>query len=231
MTMTTNTQRTSSGERDQGLDLRSTLGHVSQKGPRRLGSWAAAILFVVLVVVGLLALFQAQGDRVEVLAVTGPVPAGQVIEDGDVRSVQVAGVPGAIEAVDIESVVGQRAASGLVEGQILTEDALTDEPVPDDGERLVALQLPPGRVPGGLAPGDVVNVLAVPQEGAAAASKELQEPQVLAEGARVESVGKTPEGHRVVTVLVEEALADPVAAHSASGQVTIVQAPTTSVGE
>jgi len=227
---TTNTQRFS-GQSDQGLDLRSALGQVTRKAPRRLGSWAAAVLFVVLVVVGLLALFRAQGDRVEVLAVTRAVPVGQVIEPGDVHPIQVAGVPGAVRAVDADTVVGQRAAAGLVEGQVLTAGAVTTEPVPGDGQRLVALQLPPGRVPGGLAPGNYVNVLAVPQEGAAAPSRQLEQPEVLAEGARVESLGSTPEGHKVVTVLIDDALADPVAAHSAAGQVTIVQAPTQAPGE
>jgi hypothetical protein len=227
---TTKTQQPSAAN-DRGLDLRSTLGHVTQKAPRRLGSWAASILFVVMVVIGLVALFQAQGDRVEVLVVTDNVPAGQVIGDGDVRPVEVAGVPGAIEAAEIDSVVGKRAAAGLVEGQVLTDSALSDAAVPGDGERLVALQLPIGRVPGGLAPGDIVNVLVVPAEGAAPAADELQDPQVLAESARVESVGRTPEGNRVVTVLVEEGVADPVAAYSAASQVTIVQAPAAAARE
>lgn len=227
MTFTTNTQRSGSGSRDQGFDLRSTLDQVTQKAPRRLGQWAASILFVAMVVVGLVALFQSQSDRVEVLVVTNPVPAGQVVDEGDVGPAEVAGVSGAIPAGDIDSVVGMRAAAGLVEGQVLTEAALTDEQVPGDGERLVALHLANGRVPGGLEAGDVVDVLVVPVEGADGTEAQLQAPKVLAQSARVESVSNTPEGSRVVTILVEEAAADPVAAYSAAGQVTIVQAPIT----
>jgi len=228
---TTNTQRSGSGSKDQGLDLRSTLGQVTQKAPRRLGQWAASVLFVVMVVVGLVALFQSQSDRVEVLVVTNPVPAGQVVQAGDVRPAEVAGVSGAIPAVDVDSVAGKRATAGLVEGQVLTEAALTDEQVPGDGERLVALHLANGRVPGGLEAGDVVDVLVVPVEGADGTEAELQAPKVLAQSARVESVGKTPEGDRVVTVLVEEGVADPVAAYSAAGKVTVVQAPITAAKE
>lgn len=231
MSYTTNTQRSPSSSRDEGLDLRSTLGQVTQKAPRRLGQWAASVLFVVVVVIGLVALFQSQSDRVEVLVVTNPVPAGQVVERGDVRPAEVAGVSGAILAADVESVVGKRAAAGLVEGQVLTEAAFTDVQVPGEGERLVALQLGNGRVPGGLAPGDIVDVLAVPAEGDAGAPDQLTRPTLLAEAARVESVGKTPEGTRVVTVLVDEGVADPVAAYSAAGQVTIVQAPITAAEE
>ncbi|MEP9385551.1 SAF domain-containing protein [Nocardioides cheoyonin] len=204
---------------------------MTQKAPRRLGSWAAAILFVVLVVIGLLALFQAQGNRVEVLAVTKPVPAGQVIEASDVHAIQVAGVPDAIAASDIDSVVGKRASTGLVEGQILTPGAVTGEPIPGDGQRLVALQLPPGRVPGGLAPGAVVSVLVAPQDGSAASASQLQDPQSLTDGAQVQSVGKTPDGNKVVTVLVKDSVAESIAAYSAAGQVTIVQAPISTAKE
>lgn len=228
MTMPSGTklQRSSGrGLRDQGLDLRSTIGEVRQRAPRRLGQWAASILFVVIVVIGLLALFQSQSDRVEVLAVTGAVPAGQIIESGDVRVVKVAGVTGAIPATDIDSVVGKRAAAGLVEGQVLTDAALTDEQVPGDDERLVAIDLPNGRVPGGLAAGDMVSVLVVPVEGAEGLSEQLQTPTVLSQAARVQSVGDTPEGGRVVTVLVDDGEAEQVAAYSAAGQVTILQAP------
>lgn len=232
MTMTSgraNTQRGGSrGSRDQGLDLRSTLGEVRQRAPRRLGQWAAAVLFVVIVVLGLLALFQSQSDRVEVLAVTDAVPAGQVIEESDVRSVEVAGVTGAIPATDIDSVVGKRAAAGLVEGQVLTDAALTDELIPGEEERVVAISLPNGRVPGGLSAGDVVSVIVVPVEGAEGSSEQLEAPAVLSQAASVQSVGDTPEGTRVVTVLVDAGEAEQVAAYSAAGQVTIIQAPLSS---
>jgi hypothetical protein len=222
---TTFNARGSTSRHDQGLDVRSTLGQMRQRAPRRMGQWAASLLFVVIVVIGLLALFQSQSDRVEVLAVTRAVPAGQLIETGDLRQVEVAGVAGAIPATGIDSVVGKRAAAGLVEGQVLTEAALTDEEVPGEGQRLVAVSLPTGRVPGGLTPGNLVTVLVVPLEGGEGSAEQLQQPAVLTEAARVESVGKTPEGGLVVTLLVDETDSAAVAAHSAAGQVTIVQAP------
>lgn len=224
MTLTSNGHRTKGGA-DQGLGLRSTLGQVTQKRPRRLGQWAATVLFVLIVVIALVSLFRSQGDRVEVLQVTGSVPAGQVVEANDIRSVEVAGVDGAIKASDIDSVIGKRAANGLVEGQILTDAALSDQALPADGERLVALRLDQGRVPGDLGPGDVVNVLAVPPEGDPGSADNLDAPNVLAKATTVQSIGDTPEGALVVTVLIGEVEADSVAAHSAAGQITIVQAP------
>ena len=84
MTMTTNTQRANSSRTDP-LDVRSRLGHVRRRVPRRMGQWAAAVLFVAMVVIALVALFQSQSDRIEVLVATDSVPAGQVIERGDLR--------------------------------------------------------------------------------------------------------------------------------------------------
>lgn len=223
--MSTTTSNTSRTGRDPGLDLRSTLGQVTQKAPRSVGKVAASILFVVLVVVGLVALFQSQDDRVEVLVARNPVPAGQVVTAADIEPAEVAGVPGAIAAADVDSVVGKRAAGGLVEGQVLTAAALTDAQVPAAGQRLVAIRLETGRVPGGLAPGDLVDVLAVPPDGDPGSSEQLNQPVKLAQSARVDSIGATPDSAVVVTVLVTDAQADPIAAHSATGQVTIVQSP------
>lgn len=221
--MSTTTTKGTRGE--PGLDFRSTLGHVTQRAPRSMGRIAASTLFVVLVVVGLVAVFQTQTDRVEVLVVTNSVPAGQVVTAADLEPAEVAGVEGAIGAADVDSVVGKRAAGGLVEGQVLTEAALTDTQVPAAGQRLVAIRLETGRVPGGLAPGDLVDVLAVPPDGDPGSSEQLNQPVKLAQLARVDSIGDTPDSAVVVTVLVSEAQADPIAAHSATGQVTIVQSP------
>ena len=196
-----------------------------------MGQWAAAVLFVAMVVIALVALFQSQSDRVEVLVVTDSVPVGQVIERGDLRAAEVAGVVGAIRAGDIGEVVGKRAAGGLVDGQVLTRAAISEAPVPDEGERLVALNLPTGRVPGGLSGGDIIVVLSVPVEGADGTKGQLQAPQVLAGSARVQEVGTTPEGAVVVTVLVPEDVSASVAAYSSAGQVTIIQAPATGSGE
>lgn len=199
---------------------------MTQKAPRRLGQWAASILFVVLVVVGLVALFQSQSDRLEVLVVRQPVAAGQVVQAGDVESAEVAGVSGAIMATDVETVIGQRAVGGLVEGQVLTKSALTQTLVPGAGERLVAIRLEAGRVPGGLAAGDLVDILAVPPNGDPGTAEQLDTPFKLAQSAQVDSLGDTPDGAMVVTVVVREGEADKIAAHSAAGQVTVQQAPT-----
>lgn len=239
MSIATNTERRRTERRrkkpevldGQRLEDRSSLGWVRRRAPRRTGQWAASILFIALVVAGLVWLFDSQSERVEVLVVGAPVAAGQIVERDDLRSAQVAGVADAVLVSDQASVVGRRAATGLVEGQVLTESALTSRPVPAAGERLVALNLSSGRVPGGLGGGDLVDVLAAPVDGAQVNRQELQAPQLLAEAARVQSVGSSAEGGVVVTVLVRAGEAESVAAFSSASRVTVVQAPQRPRGE
>ena len=70
-----------------------------------------------------------------------------------------------------------------------------------------------------------MSVLAAPADGTAATSSQLRDPQSLTDGAQVQNVGSTPDGNKVVTVLVKDSVAESIAAYSAAGQVTIVQAP------
>ena len=156
-----------------------------------MASGPRTILFVLVVVLGLVTLFQSQSDRVEVLVVTHPVPAGQVIDAG--RSSARRRLPASTgRSPPPTSTRSWESAppAGLVEGQVLTESAVSEEQVPADGERLVAIRLDEGRVPGGLTPGDLVDVLATPPDGDPGTKEQLEAPRVLAEAARVDSVGQ-----------------------------------------
>jgi hypothetical protein len=129
---------------------------------------------------------------------------------------------------DLDAVVGKRSVVGLAEGQVLVDGLVTEDPIPPDGTRLVALRLDQGRVPDGLAPGQAVDVLAVPQDGGASTDKLLDEPPILQEAATVQAVQEQAvDGGFVVSLLVDQANANRVAAYSAAGRVTILQAPLT----
>jgi hypothetical protein len=56
--------------------------------PRRYGQWAGAVLFVVVSVLIAGWLWQQKSDRVEVLSVAEPVPAGEVITERDLGIVK-----------------------------------------------------------------------------------------------------------------------------------------------
>jgi hypothetical protein len=102
---------------------------------------------------------------------------------------------------------------------------LTPEPVPGPGERVVGVQVDATRAPIGLVPGDVVTVLAVPPSGDPSTTDQLDQPDVLAETARVASAeGVEGVGTRL-TLVVPSNVAERVAAYAAAGRVALVQAP------
>ncbi len=193
--------------------------------PRRLGQWAATVLFVLGSVMAAGWLWQQQGDQIEVLVVDGAVPAGHAVERDDLTSASVSGVRGAIPVEDVDRVVGSNAAVALVAGQVLTDSLLTSQPVPATGQRVVGLELDATRAPLGLAPGDVVTVLAVPPSGDASDPEALRSPEVLAASAGVFGVDRVEGGGTRISLVVDEDDAKPVAAFAAAGQVALVQAP------
>ncbi|MCW2766002.1 MAG: hypothetical protein JWO11_1961 [Nocardioides sp.] len=193
--------------------------------PRRYGQWAAAGLFIVIAVLMAGWLWQQKSDRVEALALAHAVSAGSVIERSDLKVIEVAGVDGALGSGDVDTVVGSTAAVELVPGQILNRAMLATAPVPGPGERVVGVQLDATRAPSGLAPGDVVRVLAVPAAGDTSSPDRLGSPGVLADGARVVSVDYVEGAGTGLNLLVPQERADQVASFGAAGRVALVQAP------
>ena len=180
-------------------------------------------------------LYSNKGGAEEVLVIARPVEAGRVITEDDVRGAtqplfearSVSGVEGAILVADVDSVFGQRTTVPLLPGQVLTSQALTSELLPADGDRLIAVNLPAGRVPATLDAGSVVDAVAVPQEGQAGDGDQLDDPAVIASGAAVHSLRESPDGTVVVTLLIAEADARAVSAYGAVGQLVLIQAPVT----
>ena len=198
--------------------------------PRRYGQWAAAVLFVLVMALAAGWLWNQKNDRREVLAVAGSVPAGTVIDRGDLRVEKVAGVDHTIGVGGVDDVVGSTAVVGLVPGQVLSRDMLTTEAVPGPGERVVGVELDATRAPDGLAPGDSVVVLAVPPSGDASRPSALADPTILAEKATVSSGTSVEDGATRLTLVVSQDQADRVAAFGAAGRVAVVQAPAGGVG-
>jgi Flp pilus assembly protein CpaB len=225
--MTTDTgSRTSADQQPRTTKPRpKSLGHDLPRVPRRYGQWAGAVLFVVMAVLLAGWLWQQKSDREEVLAAAHTVAAGTVIEADDLKVVAVAGVTSTISSEDAASVVGSRAAVGLVEGQILTPDMVTSKPLPGPGERVVGLQLDATRAPSGLRPGDVVLVLAVPPSGDPSSPAELDDPTVLAPQATVASAEVIEGAGTRLALVIPESVAERVTAYVAAGRVALVQAP------
>ena len=202
-----------------------SLGHDLPRVPRRYGQWAGAVLFVVMAVLLAGWFWQQKSDRHAVLMIAEPVPAGAVITAEDLGIIEVSGVTGAIPSAESGSVVGSTAAVGLVDGQILTRDMVSTDPLPGPGERVVGLQLDATRAPAGLTPGDAVVVLAVPPAGDPSTPEDLDDPTVLAAKATVASADVIEGAGTRLTLLVSEAAAERVTAYVAAGRVALVQAP------
>lgn len=169
--------------------------------------------------------WQQESDRQEVLVVAEPVAAGSVITTDDLAVAEVSGVDGAIPSADHETIVGSTAMVGLVEGQVLTRDMVTSDPIPGPGERIIGLQLDATRSPDGVTAGDVVMVLAVPPAGDPSTPDELDSPTVLSPDATVASATVVEGAGTRLTLLVSDAVAERVAAYVAAGRVALVQAP------
>lgn len=212
-----------------GIDGRR---RVADSSPKRLGQWAATVLFVVVVVLAAGWLWSQKGHQTDVLAVTRSVPAGSVLTQADLASVSVSGVTGAIPVSDMAAAVGKTLVVGLTPGQIVTQGVVTSSSVPGAGFRVVAALLAPGHAPAGLSSGASVDVLAAPPASSASAgSSELSSPQVLAPGIEVLAVGSAQSSTSAggtgiqVSLLVPAAKANVLAEYAAAGQIVLVQAP------
>lgn len=203
----------------------NSLGRDLPRVPRRYGQWAASVLFVLMAVLVAGWLWQQRSDRIPVLVTSHAVAAGAVITPGDLKIVDIAGVPGALSSSQSRAVVGSTAAVGLVAGQVLTGDMVTRDPIPGPGERVIGLQLDATRAPSGLVAGDVVSIVAVPPSGDPSTPELLDSPTVLTSSAKVETAQLIEGAGTRLTLLVPDAVADRVASYVAAGRVALVQAP------
>ena len=191
---------------------------------RRPGLIAAAVLLIVGFALSGALLVSRAGDTSEVLVVSRAVPAGHVIEPGDISAVRLSGSVRAIAAADLHTVVGSTAAVGLVGGQVLNRDMLTTAPVPGAGQSMVGLALKPGQFPAdGLAIGDSVLVVVLPGADATSSGAGV--------GARAITVGDVyglrsdPGGgaDTLVTLIVPLDTANRILEQGAAGRVGLVK--------
>lgn len=187
---------------------------------------AVAVVLVLGAALAVGYLVSSAGDKTSVLAVSTEIAKGETIERGDLVQTSVSGVSGAIAVEDVDQVVGQSAAVDLVQGQIIITPMLTADPVPGEGRAVVGLALEPNRAPSaGLQAGDVVSVIAVPAGDTGASTDELDTPLALTEGAEVLEVAGagTAGGQVLITLVVDDADAQRIAAYSTANRVAVVE--------
>jgi hypothetical protein len=178
---------------------------------RRPGVIALSLALIAAGGAGVAVLLLQVGDRTDVVTVVRDVQVGQVLTEQDLGKASVALDPAvkAVRADDVDSVVGKRAAVELKPGSLLAPAQVTKDSLVKAGEQLVPIGLKPEQVPAtALVPGQKVQLVHVPAQGAAEAGQEPGKvgPQSIA--GRVVKASKAAPGTGVVVVDVATAAED-----------------------
>ncbi|MEU9522832.1 SAF domain-containing protein [Streptomyces sp. NPDC048224] len=179
---------------------------------RRPGVIALSLALIAAGGAGVAVLLLQVGDRTDVVTVVRDVQVGQVLTEQDLGKASVALDP-AVKAVRVDkmdSVVGKRAAVELKPGSLLSPFQVTKDSLVKAGEQLVPVGLKPEQVPAtALVPGQKVQLVHVPTQGAAAEAGEepgTDGPRSIA--GRVVKASKAAPGTGVVVVDVATTAAD-----------------------
>ena len=158
----------------------------------------------------------------DVVAVSESVARGEVIDAGDLMTVQVGLDPALtpVAASELDSLVGQRAAVDLSAGSLVTAESVTEEVVPAEGESIVGVSLTSAMMPSEpIYAGDAVRIVSTP--GDQGEIREGAEPVTVE--ATVVGVRQVPEtGETVVDVAVADSQAADLASRTATRKVALV---------
>jgi hypothetical protein len=191
---------------------------------RRPGYTALGLLLVVGLAGVFGYLYSTAGSKVPVVVVQMTVPVGGVIERSDLSLVEVAGDLTAIAGANLDSVVGQRAAVGLLPGTVLQRSMLTGVDPTPPGLVQVGVAVKGGQIPAdGVSPGDTVQVLRL----LAAGTGDAAVPVVVAAEATVYASVPDPTqaGSTLLTLLVPAEQAAAVAGASGAAAAAVLKVP------
>ncbi len=195
---------------------------------RRPGVIALSLALIAAGGAGVAVLLLQVGDRTEVVTVVRDVQVGQVVTEADLGRANIALDP-AVKAVrgdDLDKVVGKRAAVDLKPGSLLTPSQVTKDSLVKAGEQLVPIGLEPKQIPAtALVPGQKVQLVHVPAQGAAATGTPSTARPATIDGRVVKASGAAP-GTGIVVVDVATSAEDgpTAAAWVASGTLRLVLA-------
>lgn len=194
---------------------------------RRPGVIALSLALIAVGGAGVAVLLLQVGNRTDVVSVVRDVQVGQVLTEDDLGKASIALDPAvkAVRADDLKSVVGKRAAVELRPGSLLAPSQVTKDSLVKAGEQLVPIGLEPKQVPAtALVPGQKVELVHVPAQGATDGAKSDAAPQTI-EGRVVKATGAAP-GTGIVVVDVATSASDGprAAAWVAAGTLRLVLA-------
>jgi hypothetical protein len=168
------------------------------------------------------------GRGQEVLVVSEPVAAGQLVTAGDLRAVKLSATGGvaSVPAGDEQAVVGQPAAVALAAGSVLTRADVGASAGVGAGFDVVAVALKPGAYPPALAAGARVQLVPVASSSSSSGSGSTATTGSGPVGATVlavEAPSATSGSPAVVSLEVARSDADEVASLAAAGEVALVE--------
>lgn len=222
--MSQNTAQGRSGEATPTSRPMPNLNNTPRPRPkRRRRPWVFA-LCAALVAAGALGTafaFTSVNDMQEVLVVSRDIKRGETIEAGDLSVVRVSIDPALTPVAGSQKteLEGSRAALDLWAGTLLTEQAITDDLVPGEGDSLVGISLTPAQMPSEpLYSGDVVRIVTTPGD-----QGEITDQEPVTIEATIVGVSRVQEtGETIVDVSVPEGEAADLAARAATGRVALV---------
>ncbi|MEV6313637.1 hypothetical protein [Streptomyces sp. NPDC051776] len=200
------------------------------------------MLLILIGALGTTVLVLRAGERVEVVKITEPVPAGKRVPASAIESVMVAKDSGVQYVTwDQRDLLNTDywAATDLTEGSLLVGSMLTGKSDISDGKALVGLNLKDGQYPAGLKAGDTVALYRVGSDAAKSGSGNSDstdsgstgDNNLLVQNARVSEVASADGGETIssgdlpVSVLVSQDEAQLVTPAASVQEVAVVRVP------
>lgn len=189
----------------------------------RLPELAIGLFVVVLFALGAVLWHLSSVEKSPALALGGPVERGETITADDVRVVDVASddALATLGETQLNEIVGRVALVDLPAGTLLTKGVVTDPVAIGEGDGVAGLSLDPGQYPAlGIAPGDVVNVVAAVDQPGSEDGAEVD--RVIARSATVFAVEDLSGDRKLISIMASEADAEAVASAAGSGTLRLV---------
>lgn len=177
--------------------------------------------------------YTAAGAKTSVVVAAKDIPVGHTISRQDLTTTEVAGGVTAVAGGNLSSLLGQHASVKILKDTLVQRAMVTGGSTVKAGQSLVGVAAVPGQIPSsGLALGDKVQVLQLPDKGANSSGSSTTPPSgsaaagaTLVQSATVFDVraNTTSAGGTLLTLLVPSADAFGVAQASNNGAIALVK--------
>lgn len=196
----------------------------------RLPEIALGVLIIAAFGLAALWFFTQATEKEEVLALSGPLDRGEVLEPEDLVVVRINTDDelATVIRLESESVVGRVALANLPAGTLITPSLFAADDALEVGEGVVGLELDAGQIPATrLLPGNTVSVVLTPRQGSTddlSAGGALELGEILVDAAVVvESTPVGAQGRQFIALSMTEEEAQAVSVAASLQRVRLIQ--------